>query len=733
MTKYYKKFCWIFILNFCMMINMFGHKEEKSFKQILDALPCAAQVRSYRNKILASNTKGLDVFGSGEDPLLFLRGNKQIEDFKKLENALLQHSFFKMDFTQNNTCWHIELSPFKKAILMMAQSEPADLTLPQATQAQISLFQNIIQNINIPLYLTDMQGEIIYINSDFSNLIGHSFEDILGQQISTFLDSQDLKFDKYLETEISLSTPQGVCPFIVKQHQINMPNSPLFMGTLHPVIAPQLDTQSETAPLPYAKIDVDSQTILQTNKLFLEKLNLPQVPKNLSDIFTKETLHNLTNKLLKSHNHLDSERAIELSTPQGNSYQVYTAWASPDGAEAHLYFIDITPRKQLEGQIVQAHKMQAMGQLTGGIAHDFNNILTAIMGFTDLLLQQHPAPDNSFADLMHIKGNVQKAAGLVGQLLTFSRKTPIQEHLVSVHDAFVDLTSLLQRAIAPHCHLKIDYKRHLGLIKMDINQLTQVFLNFAVNAKDAMPKGGDLNISLTKEDIKKARPCGNDIIPVGPYVKITIADSGSGIAPEILPHIFDPFFTTKKKSNQSGTGLGLSTVYGIIHSAGGFIKVDSVPNVGTTFTVYLPRFEEKDRPVTPQPTEIQNVFLPEPMAPILLVDDEESIRTVTARALQAKGFDVAQAPNAEEALKILKSKPNFQLLVTDMVMPGMDGEQLIKEVKKTWPNLPCLLMSGYSDSFEKHTSGKAKNFNFIAKPFALADLLTTVKEILEKK
>ena len=430
---------------------------------------------------------------------------------------------------------------------------------------------------------------------------------------------------------------------------------------------------------------------------------------------------------------MDFEKPIELTTPQGNSYQVYISWASPDEAEANLYFIDITPNKQLESQVVQAHKMQAMGQLTGGIAHDFNNILTAIMGFTDLLLQQHPTSDPAFADLMHIKGNVQKAAGLVGQLLTFSRKTPVQEHLISVHDSFVDLTSLLQRAIAPHCRLQMDYKRHLGLIKMDINQLTQVFLNFAVNAKDAMPKGGEFTISLAKEDVKKARLCGNDMMPAGAYVKIIVADNGSGIKPDILPHIFDPFFTTKKKSNQSGTGLGLSTVYGIIHSASGFIKVDSVPNVGTTFTIYLPRFDAEEQNVAPPPTEIQNVFLPEPKAPILLVDDEESIRAVTARALESKGFEVEQAPNAEEALNILKGKNHFQLLITDMVMPGMDGEHLIKEVKKKMPDLPCLLMSGYSDSFEKHTTHKSQDFHFIAKPFVLADLLSVVKEILEKK
>lgn len=714
-----------------MMKHMFQNKTKKMYKDLLNALPFAAQIRSYSNKILASNEQGETTFGLSENPFLFLQGNVKNEELKILETALLEHTSFATDIIKEEICWHIRLAPLPNATLISAKSEPQKLTLPQATETQISLFQNIIQNINVPLYLTDIYGEIIYINSDFSSLIGYPFKDILGQKITTFLDSPELKSDAYLETTISLSTPQGVCPFLLKQHKIQTQKTPLFFGTLHPVLTPSLDIFPNSAPLPYAKIALESQAILQTNQLFLKKFNLHQSPKNLVDIFIEETLHTLTNKLIKAHGHLDFEKVIELTTPQGNTYQVYPSWATSDETEVHLYFVDITPRKQLEDQIVQAHKMQAMGQLTGGIAHDFNNILTAIMGFTDLLLQQHPAGDVSFADLMHIKGNVQKAASLVGQLLTFSRKTPIQEHLISVHDSFVDLTSLLQRAIAPHCHLKMEYKRHLGYIKMDINQLTQVFLNFAVNAKDAMPDGGDLTISITKEDIKKARPCGNDTMPAGAYVKIAVADSGLGIPADVLPHIFDPFFTTKKKSNQSGTGLGLSTVYGIIHSAGGFIKVDSIPNVGTTFTVYLPRFEEPKHIVTPQTIEIQNVFLPTPSAPILLVDDEESIRMVTARALLAKGFDVEQAANAEEALNKLTEKQHFQLLITDMVMPGMDGEQLIKETKKISPDLPCLLMSGYSDSFEKHTSDKTKNFHFISKPFVLADLLTKVKEILE--
>lgn len=711
---------------------MFSKKVENIYADLLNALSCAAEIRSFRNKVLALNDEGKKIFGTLEDPFLFFRCNANTAEIKKLDSALLQKSRFQTEIIKDEMVFQIQLKPLKHAMLITATSHPIKLTESQAIQTQLSLLQNILQYIHLPIYLIDITGEIIYVNAEFSDLLGYSYDQVLGQQITTFLNIEKASFEQHFETDLPLSTTQGVYPFSLKQVQIQTGAGILFLGTLHPIVADSSKESTAPIPFPCARILADSQSILETNAAFLQISGLKQAPKSLDEIFTKESLQNLSDILSKSDKEPHFNQPIEINTPKEDSYQVYLTWAKPDFSEVNLYFVDISARKNLENQIIQSHKMQAIGQLTGGIAHDFNNILTAIMGFTDLLLQQHPAGDDSFADLMHIKGNVQKAAGLVGQLLTFSRKTPVQEHLISVHDAFVDLTSLLQRAIAPLCHLKMEYKRHLGFIKMDINQLTQIFLNFAVNAKDAMPKGGDLTIMLSKEEIKRARPCGNDMIPAGSYVKIVITDNGTGIKPEILPHIFDPFFTTKKKTNQSGTGLGLSTVYGIIHSASGFVKVDSVLNVGTTFTVYLPRFEEQEHNPVAQPNEIQNVFLPEQKAPILLVDDEELIRVVTARAFQGKNIDVLQAPNAEEALKILKKTPNIQLLITDMAMPGMNGEQLIKETQKLYPNLPCLLMSGYSESYEKHTSSKEKPFEFIAKPFAQADLLAKTKEILEK-
>ena len=735
-NNFYDKLLQKILLDFYLKLlyddPMFQKKTIKAYVELLDALPCAAEVRSFCNQVLAANEKGKDLFGVMEDPFQAFRLANNVQELKKLDAALLQKSHFQTELSTEDSLVQICLKPLHKAMLITATPRPLQFSVSQVVQTQLNLFKNILQNIHVPIYLIDISGEIIYINAEFSSLIGYPYEQILGQQLTTFLNFNQLKFEPHFETDLVVSTPQGSCPFMLWQEQIETSNAPLFVGMLQPVVVSPFNEISEPLPFPYAQIAKETYAILKTNALFLKMCEMEKAPQLLGDVFTPETLKNLEDILARVHKSDAIYQSIELVTLKGDTYQVYLTQNNSDSEALNLYFIDISSHKNLENQILQSHKMQAIGQLTGGIAHDFNNILTAIMGFTDLLLQQHPAGDDSFVDLMHIKGNVQKAAGLVGQLLTFSRKTPVHEYLISVHDSFVDLTSLLQRAIAPNCHLKIEYKRNLGFVKMDINQLTQVFLNFAVNAKDAMPKGGTLTITLNKEEIKKMRPCGNDTMPAGSYIKIMVADTGCGIQPDILPHIFDPFFTTKKKSNQSGTGLGLSTVYGIIHSAGGFIKVNSEPNIGTTFTVYLPRFESETQPVATPPTEIQNVFLPEAKAPILLVDDEESIRSVTARALTLKDFEVIQAPNAEEALKILKNNQSLQLLITDMVMPGMNGEELIKEAKKIYPDLPCLLMSGYSESFEKHTSDQAKNFYFIAKPFVLADLLTKIKEILEK-
>ncbi len=266
---------------------------------------------------------------------------------------------------------------------------------------------------------------------------------------------------------------------------------------------------------------------------------------------------------------------------------------------------------------------------------------------------------------------------------------------------------------------------------MEANQLTQIFLNLAVNAKDAMKNGGTLLISATKEKLKKAKPLGNEMVQAGDYIKITVSDDGSGIDDEHISHIFEPFFTTKTNSTVSGTGLGLSTVYGIIHSAGGYISVNSQKNIGTTFTIYLPRYEENQEKVLIE-KNIRPMFVPQKDPHILLVDDEDAVRFVTKRALTSKGFIVTDCESANEALKLLAQNQDFDLLITDMVMPNMDGKTLIQKAKEAYPKLKTILMSGYSeDLFNPQENNQLLCTEFLQKPFEIINLIEKVRETIE--
>ena len=713
-----------------MIHVMFNRSYKKLLHSLLQANDSAIQVRSFSNRIIMDNTKGHELFGTGENPFLFLKEASPKEKLEQLSTAYIHHTPYKMQFYKNKKIIDISITPFQKSILIQADTS---IKTTNTENIQLSILTQTLHSLNTPIYMTDTHGEILYVNPAFCHQINYSFHDVLGQSIGKILPLEEVQFLPFYETDIQLSTPVGLQPFHIWQHQIKAKEKTVYCGNLIPSQIPplNLDIPWESVPFAQAIVLLDDLTITHKNVLFNDLF--PKFNASLSDLLTQQSCTDIINKLTKSHRNLDSSKPVEVNTQDNKTFFVYPIWHNPDHKEAILFFIEITANKALETQNLQSHKMQAIGQLAGGIAHDFNNLLTAIIGFTDLLLQKHPAGDDSFTDLMQIKGNATRAGGLVGQLLTFSRKTPVQNRYISVHDAFVDLSALLERALAPHCVLKMDFSRHLGCIQMDTNQLTQILLNLAVNAKDAMKQGGIFTVTLAKEKVKKSKPCGVDTLPAGDYIKITATDTGTGIKADILPHIFEPFFTTKKKSAESGTGLGLSTVYGIIHSVGGFIKADSVPNVGTTFTIYLPRFDETVTENIPTPQEIQNVFLPPATDPILLVDDEDGIRSVTARALKTKGFEVIECANAEQALTVLNKHTSIQLLLTDMVMPGMDGETLIHKTKKLYPSLPCLLMSGYSDDFEKHTSDTIKDFDFISKPFTLADLLSKVKEILERK
>ena len=416
---------------------------------------------------------------------------------------------------------------------------------------------------------------------------------------------------------------------------------------------------------------------------------------------------------------------------------VATLYVSPAGEEGAvsglmLHFIDTTERKNLELQFAQSQKMQAMGQLAGGIAHDFNNLLTAMIGFCDLLLQRHGPGDASFADIMQIKQNATRAASLVRQVLAFSRRQALQPRLFDVTDALADLSNLLRRLLGETIELSITHGRDLGLVRVDPGQFDQVIVNLAVNARDAMPGGGQLTIVTKAMHNERPYQRGADIMPPGDYVVIDVSDTGTGIDPDNIGRIFEPFFSTKEVG--AGTGLGLSTVYGIVRQTDGFVFVDSEPGQGSTFSIYLPRFKAGEAAAPARGAgggdgSVQGGDLTG-SGTILIVEDEDAVRLFGARALRNKGYRVLEARSGETALDVLHVEDDVDVLVTDVVMPGMDGATLARLVRIERPQIQVILMSGYSEDVALGEFSGEDGIHFLPKPFSLKQLAGKVKDVL---
>ncbi|MGQ0662779.1 MAG: ATP-binding protein [Pseudomonadota bacterium] len=421
---------------------------------------------------------------------------------------------------------------------------------------------------------------------------------------------------------------------------------------------------------------------------------------------------------------------VRLAGTAGTTVQLFATRLEPaDEGGLILYVLDIAERKRLEAQFVQSQKMQAVGQLAGGIAHDFNNLLTAMIGFCDLLLLRHHAGDPSFGDIMQIKQNASRAANLVRQLLAFSRQQTLQPRLLNVTDELTELSHLLRRLIGSNIELKVVHGRDLDLVKVDQGQLEQVIINLAVNARDAMPDGGRLAIRTANVRLAEPAPYGADVLPPGEYVRIEVRDTGVGIAKENLGRIFEPFFSTKEVG--SGTGLGLSTVYGIVKQTGGFVFVDSAPGQGATFSIYLPRWRD-EAGAAPRRGRIGERHADLTGAgTVLLVEDEDAVRLFSARALRNKGYRVVEAQSGGAALDILdKFGGNIDLMVTDVVMPHMDGTTLIKVVRERRPQIKVICISGYAEESFRARLDKAEGVHFLPKPFNLDELAGKVKDVL---
>ncbi|MCJ2177133.1 PAS domain-containing sensor histidine kinase [Novosphingobium album (ex Hu et al. 2023)] len=400
-----------------------------------------------------------------------------------------------------------------------------------------------------------------------------------------------------------------------------------------------------------------------------------------------------------------------------------------------LGLTDTSEETRLKRQVAQATKMQAVGQLAGGVAHDFNNVLTAILGTCDLMLMRHTPGDSDYDDIQQIRANSNRAASLTRQLLAFSRQQTLRPEVLQLPDVVADVSQMLRRLIGEKIQFVVSHDRDLGPVRADPTQLEQVIVNLAVNARDAMQSRGDgagkLTLATRKVSTTDVRAMRSEIIPAGEYTALIVEDTGGGIAPEHLGKIFEPFFTTKEQGK--GTGLGLSTVYGIVKQSGGFIFAESEVGRGTRFIVYLPVYHMV-------PGSLSDAAPAKEEAPvsqwagggrILLVEDEDPVRLVAERSLTRQGYEVTSARDGEEGLVLVEEGGEFDLVVSDVVMPSMDGPAMAREIRKIAPHLPVLFMSGYAEEQLRKEIGLA-NAWFMPKPFSVQQLGEKVGEVLAR-
>jgi len=387
---------------------------------------------------------------------------------------------------------------------------------------------------------------------------------------------------------------------------------------------------------------------------------------------------------------------------------------------------DVTERRRLEDQLLRAQKMEAIGTLSGGVAHDFNNILTVILGHTEVLLQTLRSSPQIAEHIKSIDESSRRASGLTRQLLAFSRKQVLQPRVFNLNSLILDLDKMLRRMISEDIEFRTVIDPKLGATKADAGQIEQVVMNLVVNARDAIQNGGRITVETANIDLDEDYIRTHPDAHPGPHVMLAVSDTGEGIPSEILPHIFEPFFTTKEVGR--GTGLGLSTVYGIVKQSGGNIFVYSQPGRGTTFKVYLPRVEE---PILVA-TETSQPHISSGAETILLVEDEPALRDLIRIALVKNGFTVLDVAGPSEAIAACQNRPGtIHLLLTDVIMPGMDVPSLAKQIQKQRSEIRVLYMSGYATNFIMHGGVFDPGTNFLEKPFHPRALLAKVREVLD--
>jgi two-component system cell cycle sensor histidine kinase/response regulator CckA len=737
----------------------------KTFLAAFAADPAARLVIDSSGQPFYVNDSFRRLFGRAEAApveALFAGDENSIIVVRRLAHAVAvgasSHDRVQADVHGRRTWLDVGVSPAADGASVWSFTDAtAAQEMAEASHEEQSQFADFIDNAPVGFYSVDAQGAFLFANSTMANWLGRSVADLTGGKIrlaDVIVSAAPVERllrpaeSGPVDAEVKLRHADGsLRPVHIMQNVSTDPQTGVRTRSVVSDLTHEQEWRDtfrlveehfhrffDLAPIGIVTVDQEG-AVLEANAAFQKIVGGGEVVgRRFTDMLVADDGAEVRRRL-EAAKEGGGVLDVRFKPPSDRSGQLYFSRLEETGASGRasflLHFLDATEQKNLEVQFAQSQKMQAVGQLAGGIAHDFNNLLTAMIGFCDLLLVRHQPGEESFADIMQIKQNASRAANLVRQLLAFSRQQTLRPQVLDITDVLADLRNLLSRLIGEKIELRMLHGREIGPVKVDRGQFEQVVINLAVNARDAMDQGGTLTIRTANITAGDSVMLGHELMPPGEYVMIEVVDTGKGIPKEIMGKIFEPFFTTKEVG--AGTGLGLSTVYGIVKQTGGFVFPESETGRGATFRIYLPRHKlanENER----EPEDVQRASRDlTGKGTILLVEDEDAVRTFAARALRNKGYTVLEANSGESALALLgKQSSPIDLLISDVVMPNMDGPTLVGRIREARPDLKIVFISGYAEDAFRKTMEQQDDIAFLPKPFSLSQLAVKVKEVLRE-
>ncbi|RGP40333.1 Histidine kinase [Altererythrobacter insulae] len=713
------------------------------------------------NRLACANTAYVDWFGvEVAPPNLALSRASQEELVRMIRQAWRDGSARSdmLESVETGTRWKVRTDRAGRSdnhlVWRFAKIEP-EIADPLASYDVTGAFGRMLAKAGIEAAITAPDGNIKSASAGFAErATGDAHSTLAGQDFVSFLRSDD-RDRIFFSREGRSGTPQTLIHVPLDDPSVPLTAGPDEALSLMLLIdagvgigggwenssqgTAQLESLLAQLPLGLAMTDRDGR-FLFSNSAFLrsvqrEEQGLPSFPTDLVVREDKAALSDAVRRHGRGPS-TSGNMAIRLAGEPDDTVSLGLAGVRGMGDAAVLLSLtDSSQETQLKRQVAQATKMQAVGQLAGGVAHDFNNVLTAIIGTCDLMLLRHTPGDSDYDDIQQIQQNSNRAASLTRQLLAFSRQQTLRPEILQLPDVVSEVGPLITRLLGEKIEYNVKHDRNLGPVRADPQQLEQVIMNLAVNARDAINtrRGGNGKISLTtrRVNMREVEQMGSEILPAANYTVLVVEDTGGGIPQQVMPKLFEPFFTTKEQGK--GTGLGLSTAYGIVKQSGGFLFADNVKGtggrtIGARFTMYLP---VHDGPVAAAPEAPVEEASSEWSGGgrLLLVEDEDMVRAVAERALSRAGYEVTACSDGEEGLSAITSGGEFDLIVSDVVMPGMDGPAMARAIRETHPDLPVLFMSGYAEEQLRKDIDIPKMY-FLPKPFSVQQIGDKVADVM---